>query len=378
MNEKNINERIKRIVDDAPIDLLDQIKEKPVARMMRHDEITSQKKPKTLVEKLIPLAAAAILLVMFGTWQHQYLAADTEIYMDINPSIEIVTNRKSQVIDIKAGNMEGEDLIENLSYKGKDYLEVTGELLDELILSGYLGEARELLLLSVYNKDMEKETSQLSELDTYIHNYLRERGIDPVVLGQKIEKTNSIEDYAREYGVSLSKMTFIRNLMILHPDLQVEELVKMSIRDLLKLSRNLGIDLEGIIESQDWEKIDEEVVPEMDDDLDDQDDDDKEDEMEPARTRLTLEEARRIALGRVNGTIMEEDTDDDSYDFEIRLNGRKYEIEVHAYTGVIEDFDVEDLEENNDDEDEDDSAGDDEEDDDEEEEDDDDDEEDDD
>ncbi|MBO1265580.1 PepSY domain-containing protein [Proteiniclasticum sp. SCR006] len=371
MNEKNINERIKSIVDDAPIDLLDQIKEKPVARMMRYDEITSQKKPKTLVEKLIPLAAAAILLVMFGTWQHQYLAADTEIYMDINPSIEIVTNRKSQVIDIKAGNMEGEDLIENLSYKGKDYLEVTGELLDELILSGYLGEARELLLLSVYNKDMEKETSQLSELDTYIHNYLRERGIDPVVLGQKIEKTNSIEDYAREYGVSLSKMTFIRNLMILHSDLQVEELVKMSIRDLLKLSRNLGIDLEGIIESQDWEKIDEEVNPEMDDDLDDQDDDDEEDEMEPARTRLTLEEARRIALGRVNGTIMEEDTDDDSYDFEIRLNGRKYEIEVHAYSGVIEDFDVEDLEENNDDEDEDDSASDDEEDDDEEEDDDD-------
>ena len=369
MNEKNINERIKSIVDDAPIDLLDQIKEKPVARMMRHDEITSQKKPKTLVEKLIPLAAAAILLVMLGTWQYQYLAADTEIYMDINPSIEIVTNRKSQVIDIKAGNMEGEDLIENLSYKGKDYLEVTGELLDELILSGYLGEARELLLLSVYNEDMEKETSQLSELDTYIHDYLRERGIDPVVLGQKIEKTNTIEDYARDYGISLSKMTFIRNLMILHPDLQVEELTQMSIRDLIKLSRNLGIDLEGIIESQDWEKIDEEVIPEMDDDIDDQDDED--DEMEPARARLTLDEARRIALGRVNGTIMEEDADDDSYDFEISFNGRKYEIEVHAYTGVIVDFDVEDLEENNDDEDEDYSDGDDEEDDDEDEEDDD-------
>ena len=358
MNEKNINERIKSIVDDAPIDLLNQIKEKPVARMMRHDEITSQKKPKTLVEKLIPLAAAAILLVMFGTWQHQYLAADTEIYMDINPSIEIVTNRKSQVIDIKAGNDEGEDLIEDLSYKGKDYLEVTGELLDELILSGYLGEARELLLLSVYNEDMEKETSQLSELDTYIHDYLRERGIDPVVLGQKIEKTSTIEDYAREYGVSLSKMTFIRNLMILHPDLQVEELTQMSIRDLIKLSRNLGIDLEDIIESQDWEKIDEEVIPEMDEDIDDQDEDD---EMEPARARLTLEEARRIALGRVNGTIMEEDADDDSYDFEIRLNGRKYEIEVHAYTGVIVDFDVEDLDDDDDDEDDDDEEEDDDE-----------------
>lgn len=285
MNETKIVERIKNILDSAPIDLLNQIKAEPVEQMLKHDEITSQKKMKSVMTKMIPLAAAAILLLMFGTWRYQYFTAYTEIYMDINPSIELVTNRRSQVIDIKTGNTEGEELIKNISYKGKNYLEVTSELLDELIVSGYLSESNELILLSVYNKNMEKEASHLNELDLYIHEYLTSKGVDTVILGQKIEKTNTLRDYANDYGISLSKMTFIRNLMILYPELEIEELVELSLQELVELSRQLDIDLKGIIESQDWDKIPEEAeIPEKpevspaepgDDDDDDKDDKDK-------------------------------------------------------------------------------------------------------
>jgi len=287
MNETKIVERIKNILDSAPIDLLNQIKAEPVEQMLKHDEITSQNKSKSVMTKMIPLAAAAILLLMFGTWRYQYFTAYTEIYMDINPSIELVTNRRSQVIDIKTGNTEGEELIKNISYKGKNYLEVTSELLDELIVSGYLSESNELILLSVYNKNMEKEATHLNELDLYIHEYLTSKGVDTVILGQKIEKTNTLRDYANDYGISLSKMTFIRNLMIVHPELEIEELVELSLQELVELSRQLGIDLKGIIESQDWEKIPEEtekpeeieepeVLPtEPDDDKEHNDKDDK-------------------------------------------------------------------------------------------------------
>lgn len=283
MNETKIVERIKNILDSAPIDLLNQIKAEPVEQMLKHDEITHQKSETSAMVKMIPLAAAAILLLMFGTWRYQYFAAYTEIYMDINPSIELVTNRRSQVIDIKTGNTEGEELIKNISFKGKNYLEVTSELLDELIVSGYLSESNELILLSVYNKNIEKEASHLNELDQYIHEYLTSKDIDTVVLGQKIEKTNTLRDYANEYGISLSKMTFIRNLMILHPELEIEELVELSLQELVELSRQLGIDLKGIIESQDWDKIPEEtdkpekpeVVPTEPDDDGDDDKDDK-------------------------------------------------------------------------------------------------------
>ena len=285
MNETKIVERIKNILDSAPIDLLNQIKAEPVEQMLKHDEITRQKSEKSIMAKMIPLAAAAILLLIFGTWRFQYFTPYTEIYIDINPSIELVTNRKNQVIDIKTGNAEGEELIKNISYKGKDYLEVTSDLLDELIVSGFLSESKEPILLSVYNKDMEKEASHLKELDQYIHEYLTSKGIDTVVLGQKIEKTNTLRDYAKDYGISLSKMTFIRNLMILHPELVIEELVELSLQELVELSRQLGIDLKGIIESQDWDKIPEgpekpekpELLPTEPGDEDDNGKDDKDD-----------------------------------------------------------------------------------------------------
>lgn len=281
MNDKRIEESIRRIIDGAPLDLLDQIKAQPVPKMLHHDEITRQRKGSTIRKKIMPMVTAAAVIFMVGFWQYQYRTPDSEIYMDINPSIELVTNRRNQVIEIIAGNEDGAELISGLDYKGEDYLEVTEEILDLMILKGYLEDDEQLMLLSVYNGNTRRESVQLTELDAFIHGYLLERGIDPVILGQKIEMTNTIRDYARDYGISASKMTFIRNLMILHPDLVLDELVPMSLQELVELSRELGIDLKGIIESQDWEKLPDKTdhegsIPhnDEDDDTDDIDDDD--------------------------------------------------------------------------------------------------------
>lgn len=65
----------------------------------------------------------------------------------------------------------------------------------------------------------------------------------------------------------------------------------------------------------------------------------------PAATspsRISMEQARGIALARINGTITEADLDDDAYEFEIQANGNEYEISVHAYTGKILDVEVDD------------------------------------
>ena len=80
----------------------------------------------------------------------------------------------------------------------------------------------------------------------------------------------------------------------------------------------------------------------IDVELDDNDDEDDRGTSTPQKSRITLEEARRIALGRINGTIVEEERDDDSYDFDIRYDGRKYEVEVHAFTGAVKEIEVDD------------------------------------
>jgi hypothetical protein len=281
MKDHEILQSIKNSIENAPIDLLEEIKAKPRTKMLRHDEITSQGNVMKSIRRLVPYASiAAVFLAVFLNWQLVSNTVDSRVYLDVNPSITIETNRRDKVIALKAGNKDGEKIIEGISYKDESVLLVSEEILGKMMSEGYLGENNEFLLLSVYNKNHEKAEEKKRILDQSIHQYLNKNEIEPIVLTQRLEETSSIERYAKEYGVSVSMMTFIRNLIVLDPDLKVEELADMSIQELVRLSQGIGLDLERIIETKDMEKI-ERLAPApsiIDDDDDDEDEDDDNDD----------------------------------------------------------------------------------------------------
>ena len=61
------------------------------------------------------------------------------------------------------------------------------------------------------------------------------------------------------------------------------------------------------------------------------------------KTRITREQAKKIALGKVYGTIVDFELDDDEYEVEIHANGKEYEMSIDAYTGKITEFEVDDF-----------------------------------
>ena len=153
MNEKKILNSLRKSIDNAPIDILDRIKEAPREKMDAHDEITRQDMRTPSFKKLMPYAsmAAAFLLVFLG-WQYQVKLPDSHIYIDVNPSIEIVSNRRDKVINILADNRDGKRIVKDMDYKGKNIYQVTEEILDRMMDENYLSKDHEFLLLSVYNK----------------------------------------------------------------------------------------------------------------------------------------------------------------------------------------------------------------------------------
>lgn len=54
-----------------------------------------------------------------------------------------------------------------------------------------------------------------------------------------------------------------------------------------------------------------------------------------SKGRISFDEAKKIALDLVNGTIIEFELDDDEYEIEIVKDGIEYEIEIDAYTGKV-------------------------------------------
>ena len=256
MKEKEILSSLKNTIENAPIDLLDRIKEQPGTKMIRHDDITRQNSIYATARKLIPFASvAAVFLAIFLNWQFTAIAMDSRIYLDVNPSITIETNRQDKAIELIAGNEDGEKLIEGIDYKGKSIYLVTEMVLERMIEQGFIEDPGEFLLLSVYNKNREKAELQKVTLDEFIHGYLEDKSITPIVLIQNIENTATIEKYAAEYRVSVSMMTFMRNMIILDPNLKIEQMAGLSLSELVKMSQGMGLDLERIIETKDIEKI---------------------------------------------------------------------------------------------------------------------------
>lgn len=283
MNEDQLQRRMKRAVDQAPIDLLESIKQQPYEKMAAHDEITrpSDEKAFTLrSNRLKPalalLSAAAVFLFAFINWQMNTRWVDSMVYLDVNPSLQIETNRRDQVIRLSGLDEVSNALIADLDYKGKDLEVVAAELLDRLVLGDYVSSSEPAILLSVYNEDPEKRDRQLSELDQAIHAYLQSLEIQPIVLTQPLDPTQTLTDYAEANQISVSKMTLIRNMILLDPELKAEDLAKLTLEQLIQVSSKVTLDLDKIIQSSDLERI--QSMDDFDDDFDD--DLEEEDEIE--------------------------------------------------------------------------------------------------
>jgi len=285
MNDDQLKRRLKRAVDQAPIDLLESIKQQPYEKMSAHDEITLQATAGSQISpvrsnRLKPaqalLSAAAVFLFAFINWQMNTRWVDSMVYLDVNPSLQIETNRKDQVIRLSGMDEESVALIKDLDYKGKDLEAVAAELLDRLVLGDYISSSEPAILLSVYNEDPEKRDRQLSELDQAIHAYLQSLKIQPIVLTQPLDPTQTLTDYAEANQISVSKMTLIRNMILLDPELKTEDLAKLTLEQLIKVSSKVTLDLDKIIQSSDMDRI--KTLDDSDDDEDDKDDEDYEDD----------------------------------------------------------------------------------------------------
>lgn len=291
MNERDILQHIKNSIEEAPIDIFDSVKSQQIEKMKSHDAITRQddvsgQDRRRFLKPMMSFASvAAVLLFVFFNFQ-QHSIPDSQIYLDVNPGIEIITNKSDEVIELVPINEDAIEIIEGIEYKDRDLELVTGDILDSLVEQSYFNEEDEVILVSVYNQDLEKSKRQADQLNETIHRKLNAINIDPLILIQSLEESNTVEEFARKYGISVGKMTFIRNMIILDPELKTEDLVNLSLAQLIEISRSTGLDIEKIVDGGDDARISKPTTKDVtppsskgfhDDDDDDWDDDDDDD-----------------------------------------------------------------------------------------------------
>jgi hypothetical protein len=260
MKKHEMLQSLSAAVNQAPIGLLDAIQAQPVVKQQETDYFIAQKAetakrtPSTLSRFFKPIASAAVALCAFALVFNLFMAfqVDSEIFLDVNPSIEIDLNRKQNVVRLNGHNQEARQLIEQIDYKGRNVREVLLSVLDEMYEQGYLTQEKRFVLLSVYNKNPERARSQKRDLRHVIGSYMEANNIDPLILSQAITTSRELRQTSEQFAVPCGKMYLIQNLVSTDDSFAPDKLSHLTTGELIRLATEKGIALPQLETEAEW------------------------------------------------------------------------------------------------------------------------------
>ena len=169
------------------------------------------------------------------------------ITVDINPSIEIITDDKGLVAEVNGLNDDAISLLIDTDFTGKSVDVVIDEILELAIDHGYLDFNTENAILITTGAETPEETEELEKnVSLKVAAYIEERKMNVEVLKASLEATEGIKEVAAQYNISVGKVKIITRALAMDSELTFEAAAEMSVRDLNQIIR------EGIKELKDF------------------------------------------------------------------------------------------------------------------------------
>lgn len=213
--------------------------------------------------------AAAVLAAAYLLLPSGYLG------IDVNPSIEIQTNRLGKVTGVQAANEDAARLLYGYRITDSDLDDVVEDLVDLMILKGYItAEGPNDVLITVGSNSVSQDV--LDRVNQRIAGYLATRQLSANVMGRQVELDASLQQNADEAGVSAGRMALIERLLS-GGTLTRDELAQMTVADLLEYARTNNIPLDILEDRLDdvedrYDDRHDDLLDDLEDGLDDLDD----------------------------------------------------------------------------------------------------------
>lgn len=143
----------------------------------------------------------------------------------MNPSIELALNCFDKVISVTAYNPEGEEILKNLSLKGKLYTTAIDEIVESQIMDTYITDESELIFTIAADKAKE------SSISTKVKRCCEHSGHN----SQSISTDTSIVIQAHNHGLSLGKYYAYLQLIQYDNTVTIDDCKNMSMSELHEL-----------------------------------------------------------------------------------------------------------------------------------------------
>lgn len=311
----------------------------------------------------IGVAAAACVLFAVGFVGVPYYGnnfiPDSRVDIDVNPGVEIVTNKKNKVLDVQSTNNDGEIVIDGMDLKNTELKVAVNALIGSMVQKGYIVDNSTGILVTVRNGDPDKAQKVKEEVLDDINFALYKNDLKANVMNQTLTDTVDASKFAKENNISVGKAVFVLNLAAKDNSLDAKELAKMKISEIAELVAKKGIDIRDIVDYDDddsiWENISD-AIEDIDEDVNENATVTKENESvysAGTKKQISVDEAKQIALAHANlaqkdVTFVKTKLDNEDnrivYKIEFVISNIEYDYEIDAVSGEIisSDSDVED------------------------------------
>jgi hypothetical protein len=251
------------------------------------------------MKKLCLSLLIIVIVGVGGFFAYNYFFKDNLNYImiDINPSVQLGVNEDDKVVEVVALNEDADILLSDMNLEDMELEEAVDSIVDEAVEIGYIDEfsnENQVVVSSCLEKK-QKRLEYENKISERIRKRLENRNVYAEVLSNGV--TDEIKAEADEVGVSYGKMLLIERAVTLNPELDKNELLNSSIKDIqteitskVKERRKLISDdakeLEEILDQMKEEKIEnrnnklnqikEEVIEKYEDNLDEVDSNERE------------------------------------------------------------------------------------------------------
>ena len=184
-----------------------------------------------LFERFAIAMACLTLLVGIGSFSYQANSISCYVYVDVNPSVELVINNLGRVSSYQGVNEDGEKLLDGQSIKGS-MQEAIMFILKIAESAGYsvFGEGSPASITFVPGNNGRTQDLFMQFVQLYSNNDL-----SGIVLYSCDKESMEL---ATSMGISPGQLNAVENLYLVNMDINTEEILDMSITTIKDIIRN--------------------------------------------------------------------------------------------------------------------------------------------
>lgn len=343
--EKNLSQAVSQMV---PEDMFERISLKltPAPQKERTSMIMTVNSNKNKMKKAVSLVIAASLVIAIGLFGFTYysnnIAVESVIDIDVNPSVELTTNKKDRVIDAVAVNDDAVKILEGMDLKDADLDVAINALIGSMLQNGYLDNADNGILVTVQNSDERKAKELRNIVLSDIDESLANHNVEAKVSNQTLTDTANAEEFAKANNISVGKASLVLGLAEKDSTLKAEVLAKKSLKEIADTVKDKNIDISDLVDYDADDSIWENIA----DEVEDRNENAQENKTQSASNAdlITAAKAKEIALNHAGvaadkATFIKAELDKDDgvkkYEIEFKVENVEYEYEINATSGRI-------------------------------------------